>query len=140
MTFEIGNVYVIFTTLTRDQPKDKYALCVLVGPERFVWINSKASQDGLGQVPLAAGEHALVTHASFIDLGRLIAHRDWELEGAVDRGPLSDAVLARILADLEGSGKSKLTVRTRAALAASLRDELARRVGLDAGDLVPNGA
>lgn len=127
MNFVIGNVYVVFTTLTRDRPKDKYVLCVLVGPDRFVWINTDPSHDGLGQVPLATGEHDLVTHDSFVDLGRLIMHSEKELARAVDHGPMADDVLARLLADLDGGGRSKLTRRTRQQVADALRAELERR-------------
>lgn len=78
----VGRVYIIETAIARP-PKPKFAVCVCIDPrELFVWINTAAPHHGHDQIVLPSGCHELIRHDSHLDLSRIIAHPEWELEGA----------------------------------------------------------
>src|SRR5690606_22317769 len=76
-----GHIYIVRTVLSRP-PKVKFALCVCVDPDYFIWINTNPRFDGHDQLKLDAGCHELVVHDSHLDLSRVIVHSTQELEDA----------------------------------------------------------
>lgn len=78
---KIGYVYIVNTVLTKP-PKAKFAICVCVEPGYFVWINTDARKHGRDQIAIPGGCHPLVRHDSYVDLSRVVAHPEYELEDA----------------------------------------------------------
>jgi hypothetical protein len=76
-----GHVYIVETVLTKP-PKAKFALCICVDPNYFVWINTKPRVFGRDQLLIRAGAHPLVRHDSYLDLSRIVAHPAHELHEA----------------------------------------------------------
>ena len=52
---ECGHVYVVLTTLTKPEPKEKIVLCICEKSNLFVWFNTEAQRHGAGQLKCAAG-------------------------------------------------------------------------------------
>jgi hypothetical protein len=106
---KLGHIYIIETVLSKE-PKAKFALCVCVSEEYFVWINTRARHDGRDQLALAPGCHELVRHPSFLDLSRIVKHPSWELEEAREFSCIS-ADLARSIVSRIDQGLDLLPVR-----------------------------
>jgi hypothetical protein len=99
---KLGYIYVVPTSLVRGPaPKTKFALCVCVAENYFVWINTNARLDGLDQLEIEAGCHQLITHTSHVDLSRIIMHREYELAQAKEFPCISDDVCRRIVERIE---------------------------------------
>ncbi len=88
---KLGHVYIVPTVLTKP-PNDKFAICVCPDNGFFVWINSAARPHGRDQMAIDSGCHELVTHDSFVDLGRVVKHPGFELEGAREFARISSAL------------------------------------------------
>lgn len=93
---KVGHVYVVKTVLARP-PKPKFAMCVCIDPEYFVWINTNARFDGHDQLKLAAGSHELLVHDSHLDLSRIVVHSTQELEDAKEFACISAEVCAAVI-------------------------------------------
>jgi hypothetical protein len=93
---KVGHVYIVKTVLARP-PKAKFAVCVCIDPEYFVWINTNARYDGHDQVVLGAGCHDLIVHDSHLDLSRVIVHSTQELEDAREFSCISPDLCALII-------------------------------------------
>jgi hypothetical protein len=96
----IGNVYIVFTTLSR-QPKDKITICISTQPDLFFWINTAPHFSGESQLPLSPSDHHALTHDCFLDCRRVTTFLPGELANAKDRGPISKALAGRIIAFLQ---------------------------------------
>lgn len=99
---KLGHVYIVNTALSQP-PKEKYAVCICVDPRLFVWINSKARPHGKDQLQIEAGCHELVKHDSHIDLSKLFAHPDFEMEVAKEFARISKELCQRIIEQLESN-------------------------------------
>jgi hypothetical protein len=97
---KVGHIYIVNTVLTKP-PKEKYALCICVGPDYFFWINTDPRRHGRDQLALKKGCHNLVTHDSFLDLSRIVAHSAAELENAREFARISPELTGSILKTLE---------------------------------------
>ena len=93
---KVGHVYIVDTLLTKP-PKAKFALCVCIDPQYFLWINSKPQSNGRDQLALKTGCHRLVSHDSFLDLSRIVAHSPVELENAREFERISSELIHCIL-------------------------------------------
>jgi hypothetical protein len=99
---KLGHIYIVPTSLVRGPaPKTKFALCVCVAKNYFVWINTDARKDGLDQLEVEAGCHQLITHTSHVDLSRVLVHREYELDEAKEFPRISDDLCRRIIARVE---------------------------------------
>ncbi|HEV2628045.1 MAG TPA: hypothetical protein VGV41_05320 [Pseudolabrys sp.] len=81
-------------------PHDKIALCVCDKQSFLFWFNSSAAFHGHGQLAIAAGEHPAITKGCYLDLSGIKGISSSEATAARDRGPISDALKARVLAAL----------------------------------------
>jgi hypothetical protein len=67
----VGRVWprlVVFTTLTKPQPKRKIGLCICEEDKLFVWFNTAPQRHGEGQLKCAHGDHPALTHDCCLDL------------------------------------------------------------------------
>ncbi len=96
VSLEAGHVYVVFTTLTKPDPKDKIVVCVCPETPLFVWFNSKPQRHGHGQLRCAASDHGALSRDCFLDLSRVTTFSASELTTAKPRGPLSGQMRERI--------------------------------------------
>lgn len=96
MTVPIKHVCVYFCRWIKN-PHDKIALCICDKKNFFFWFNSEAAFHGQGQLPISAGEHGAITKDCFLDLSGVKGISETELASAKDRGPISDALSARII-------------------------------------------
>ena len=92
----VGHVYVVHTSLARP-PKDKLTVCISVSENLFFWINTQPAHHGLGQLPLEARDHSALTHDCYLDCSRITMFSAAELTTARHRGPLSRALVERIV-------------------------------------------
>lgn len=115
---KVGHIYIIDTVLSKP-PKEKYALCVCVADNLFLWINTKAAPHGRDQLALSAGCHDLIKHDSHLDMSKLFRHSDWELDEAKEFPPISQA-LCRSIVDRINAGLDVLSPRHAAVVAANL--------------------
>lgn len=97
---KVGHIYIVRTVLSRP-PKKKFALCVCIAPDYFIWINTSARFDGHDQLKLDAGCHELVVHDSHLDLSRVIVHSTQELEDANEFPCISQELRDQILQRLD---------------------------------------
>lgn len=100
-SLRVGHVYVIHTTLTRPEPKDKITVCVSAGDGYFVWFNSEPPHHGVGQLPCGESDHNALSKECFLDLSRITFFGEAEVSTARDRGPVSDELRDRILAVID---------------------------------------
>lgn len=115
---KVGHIYIIDTVLSKP-PKEKYALCVCVSDNLFLWINTNPAPHGRDQFPLAEGCHELIKHNSHLDLSKLFRHPEWELEEAKEFPPVSKA-LCQSIVDRINSGLDVLPPRHASLVAANL--------------------
>jgi hypothetical protein len=100
---EVGNVYVIRTTLTKPRPKDKIVVCICSESNLFVWFNSLPKSHGEGQLACTAKGHPQALNKDcYLDLSRVTTFLPHELEAARDRGALSAECRGRICAAVTG--------------------------------------
>lgn len=93
-----GNIYIIYTTLTKPKPKDKITLCVCATENLFFWINTGPRVHNVGQFPLMPDDHdRALTHPCYLDLSRLTTFPPRELAAARDRDTISQDLAARIV-------------------------------------------
>jgi hypothetical protein len=83
---ECGHVCVVFTTLTRPQPKEKIVLCICEQDNLFVWFNTDAQQHGAGQLKCVRDDHPALTHDCYLDLSRVTTFLPREISNAKPRG------------------------------------------------------
>lgn len=93
---EAGHVYVIFTKLTKPEPKHKIVVCISPDPPFFVWFNTSPQSHGIGQLPCSADDHDALTRDCYLDLSRVTTFLFDEIASAESRGPLSDEMKGRI--------------------------------------------
>lgn len=91
-----GHIYIVDTVLTKP-PKEKFAICICVNPDYFLWINSESRSHGQDQLPLKEGSHRLITHDSYLDLSRIVAHSAAELEDAREFERISQTFARQIV-------------------------------------------
>ena len=115
---KVGHVYIIDTVLTKP-PKAKFAVCVCVANGYFLWINTKAAPHGRDQMALVAGCHQLVTHDSFLDVSRVVAHPPIELDEAREFACITKEIRDRIIALID-AGTTVLSPRHAALIKANL--------------------
>jgi hypothetical protein len=99
---KLGHIYIVETVLTKP-PKAKFALCVCLENGFFLWINSKPRPHGKDQMALDSGCHELVTKDCFLDLSRVVAHPNYELDDAREF-PRIDAALASSIIECIDAG------------------------------------
>lgn len=116
---KVGYVYIVNTVLT-NPPKEKFAVCVCVEPDYFVWINSAPRHHGIDQLPLAAGCHSLVIRNSVLDLSRIVAHPPAELVTAREFDCL-DKSLCQTIVDRIEAGLRMMPARQAAIVLDNLR-------------------
>jgi len=114
-----GHVYIIETYLSTP-PKAKFCLCIAPEEGLFVWINSKEASHGKDQLPLPAGCHELVDHASFLDLSRLLRHPPLEMDTAREFAMISRQLRDDIIAAV-GTGLDMLAPRRAQLVVDTLR-------------------
>ncbi|WEZ84622.1 hypothetical protein P6U16_08640 [Rhizobium sp. 32-5/1] len=119
---KLGHIYIVNTVLSKP-PKEKYALCVCVAPDYFVWINTKPAPHGRDQLLLQNGCHELVTHDSSLDLSKMFSHPDWEMKNAKEFAQISKALCKDIVGRIE-AGLDVLPPRHAALIAENLRSLL----------------
>lgn len=100
VSFNVGHVYVIHTTLTRP-PKEKIAICICDKRNLFFWVNTNQRAHGIGQLPLVASDHHALSHDCFLDCSRVTTFSEHELGDAKHRGPVSEDLARRIVAFLQ---------------------------------------
>jgi hypothetical protein len=99
---ERGHVYVVFTTLTKPEPKEKIVLCVCEVNNLFVWFNTEAQRHGCGQLKCTLGDHpAALTRDCYLDLSRVTTFRPTEIANAKPRGPISDDLKKKVCSVVE---------------------------------------
>jgi hypothetical protein len=67
-----------------------------VAENLFLWINTKPAPHNVGQFALTATDHGALTHDCFLDCSRVTTFAE-ELGSARHRGPISEALAARIV-------------------------------------------
>jgi hypothetical protein len=93
---ECGHVYVVLTTLTKPEPKEKIVLCICEKSNLFVWFNAEAQRHGAGQLKCAAGDHPALTRECYLDLSRVTTFQPHEIANAKPRGPVSDELKKKV--------------------------------------------
>ena len=99
MTLENKKVCIYLCRWIKN-PHDKIALCVCDQQSFLFWFNSSSAFHGHGQLPISSGEHPAITKDCFLDLSGVKGISAAEASAARDRGAISDALKARILAAL----------------------------------------
>jgi hypothetical protein len=98
---EVGRVYVVFTTLTKPNPKEKIVVCICDKDNLFVWFNTGAQRHGVGQLKCTRADHSALTHDCYLDLSRVTTFRPEEILKAQPRDPISKALKKRICTMVE---------------------------------------
>lgn len=114
-----GNVYVYYCAWIKDA-HDKIALCVCGANNYCFWFNTDARYHGHGQLAVAPADHpSAITHNCFLDLSQIKAMDAAEIADAHsrDRGPISEAFRAKILAALAAPIKTLPDVQRNLAIA-----------------------
>lgn len=99
MNLAVGNVYVVYCNYIKN-PHDKISLCFCAEKRFFFWFNSTPSRHGIAQLAVAANEHPAITKDCFLDLSGIRVFQPNEISANDDRGPISTALRARIVAEL----------------------------------------
>lgn len=97
---KLGHIYIINTVLSKP-PKEKYAVCVCVADQFFIWINTEPRPHAHDQLPLLTGCHELVKHDSYVDCSKIFRHPDFELDDAKEFARISDDLCKQIIAFIE---------------------------------------
>jgi hypothetical protein len=96
VSVECGHVYVVLTTLTKPEPKEKIVLCICEEEKLFVWFNAEPQRHGAGQLKCAGGDHSALTHDCYLDLSRATTFLPHEIANAKPRGPASDELKKKV--------------------------------------------
>lgn len=108
---DVGHVYIVHTTLTKPNPKDKIVVCIRTDDlPLFVWFNTRPQSHGVGQLRCSANDHPALAHECYLDLSRVTTFQPIEIEAAQARGALS-ADLIRAARDMVADGIETLSPR-----------------------------
>jgi hypothetical protein len=110
---ECGHVYIVFTTLSKPEPKKKIVLCICEVSNLFVWFNTAAQRHGCGQLKCAPGDHPALSRDCYLDLSRVTTFRSIEIANAKPRGPISDDLKKRICCIVEAGIPTLLPVHAK---------------------------
>jgi hypothetical protein len=101
MTLRIANVYVYFCRWVRE-PHDKIALCFCDKRNWVFFFNSKPKFHRIAQLEMETADHPrALTKRCFLDLSEVLLMSAPEVASALEREPISDALLNRVIAALD---------------------------------------
>jgi hypothetical protein len=117
---KVGDVFRVHTTLT-SPPKKKIVLHV--GGGLFLWFNSDPRRSRPAQMQVGSGEVPGISHACFLDCGRVTVFTALELQEAEYCGHASDVFMLRVAEEVEFRATT-LTMGQRKTVGSALRQPI----------------